>query len=102
MIFLVAIVPWGLCGLHSKERLMPVGLMLTPGLGRLWTENDGSGREKEGVEASEEMQRSRDGVREQPRCICFHFCHCIYSNGSQSGWVPGQIYKAQWTRGERH
>lgn len=81
------------------------GLTLTPALGKFSETLDGQliktlvvEENKEGMEAPQEMERSRDGTRVQPSCIFFHFqcnfCHCIYSKGSQPGWAPGETNKA--------
>lgn len=88
-----------------REGLVPVGLTLTPAFGKFSDTLDRQlikmivvEEEKEGVEAPQETERRRDGIRVQLRCIFFHFqCnfyHCFYSKGSQPGWAHGETYKA--------
>lgn len=77
----------------QREELVPVGLTLTPALGNFSETLDRQlikvmvvEEKKEGVEAPQETERSRDGMRVQPSCVFFHFqcnfCHCIYSKGN--------------------
>jgi len=84
----------------QREGLVPAGLMLTPALGNFSETLDRQlikimavEKKKEGIEAPQEMERSRDWIRVGPSCISFHFqhdfCHYIYSKGSQPGWSQG-------------
>lgn len=63
-----------------REGLLPAGSMLTPALGIFSESQDTQPikmmvveKKKEGVEAPQEMGRSRDGLRAQPSCIFFNF-----------------------------
>lgn len=82
----------------QREGLVPAGLTLTPVLGNFSETLDRqqikmmvAEEKKEGVEAPQEMQRSRDRTRVQPSSIFFHFqgnfWHYIYSKRSQPGWM---------------
>lgn len=64
----------------QREGLVPAGLTLTPVLGNFSETLDRqqikmmvAEEKKEGVEAPQEMQRSRDRTRVQPSSIFFHF-----------------------------
>lgn len=74
---LVAIVPWGLCGLHSKGRAGASGLDANPCIGKLFRDSgqtvdqsDGSGREKGGG-GSPSGDREEQRWDESTAQLCF-------------------------------
>lgn len=109
---LVATVPWGPCGLHSKGRAGASGLDAHPCVGKLFRDsgqtadqNYGSGRGKGG--GGSPSGDAEEGQKYNP--VLFSFMSNVISDttftlrgASLDGWAPGGSTELQWTRGQRH